>query len=416
MKKLIPPSKYCGILKAPPSKSFMQRAIAIALLADGETVLSNPDYSNDSKSALKMAENLGATIKQTNDKITIQGTTEIKHNLLSARESGLGIRCFIPVASLFSKKITFTGEGSLKMRPLTMLEKPLKQLGVTVETNNGFLPVTVEGPIIGGDIEVDGSISSQVLTGLLIALPKSKNKSRILVHNLQSIPYIDMTLQIIKDFGANITNENYKTFSTVGNQNYSGREYEVEGDWSGIAFHLVGGAISGSVEVTGIDIHSTQADKAILNALRNAGAEVKNSTNSITVIKNELKAFTFDATHCPDLFPPLSNLAAACTGKTIIKGISRLVHKESNRALALQKEWGKLGIKIDLIEDEMHITGGKIMGGEIDSHNDHRIAMMGAIAALNANKPILINNAQAIHKSYPLFFKDFEKLSTENQT
>lgn len=415
MKKLISPSSYNGSLKSPPSKSFMQRATAIALLANGETILHNPCLSEDCTSVLRMAENLGATVKEVDGKIVIQGTKGIKLSTLSAGESGLGIRCFIPVSSLFSDKITFTGSGSLTTRPLIMLESPLRELGVKVKTNNGFLPVQIEGPLKGGDIQVDGCISSQVLTGLLIALPKAKNKSILTVHNLQSIPYIDMTLQIIKDFGVHVTNQDYKTFTIKGNQDYQGREYEIEGDWSGVAFHLVGGAISGSVEITHIYQQSTQADKAILDALKKAGAKVDATTNSITVSQNKLNAFTFDATHCPDLFPPLSNLAAVCKGKSIIKGTSRLTHKESNRALVLKEEWKKLGIQIELIGDEMHITGGEIKGGKIDSHNDHRIAMMGAIAALNAKNTIEITNAEAINKSYPHFFEDFENLAFVNK-
>jgi 3-phosphoshikimate 1-carboxyvinyltransferase len=415
MKKLIQPTTYNGNLSASPSKSFMQRAIAIALLADGQTTLSNPCFSNDSQSALKMAENLGATIQILNDKVIIEGTKgELKNDTLSAGESGLGIRCFVPLAALFSNKITLEGKGSLNNRPISMLVEPLKELGVQITTNNGFLPIHVKGPITGGKIKVDGSISSQVLTGLLIALSKAKKDSEIEVYNLQSIPYIDMTLQIMKGFGVQVEHDNYHTFYTKGNQSYKGRKYTVEGDWSGMAFHLVGGAISGSVEINNLNINSTQADKAILKALKSTGAEISTSTNSITVKQGQLQAFTFDATHCPDLFPPLSNLAAACHGTSIIKGISRLIHKESNRALSLQQEWKKLGIKIDLIDNEMHITGGEITGGEIDSHNDHRIAMMGAIAALISTKPIEITNSQAVNKSYPSFFEDFNKLGTKN--
>lgn len=410
MKKIITPSSYKGSLHAPPSKSFMQRAIAIALLANGRTTLTNPCISEDCIAALEMAKNLGAIIKLHDNKVSIQKTIEITNNTLHAGESGLGIRCFIPVSALFSDNIIFTGSGSLKTRPLTMLEAPLKALGAKVSTHNGYLPVNIQGPIKGGSIHVDGSISSQVLTGLLIALPKAINNSVVSVHNLLSIPYIDMTLQIIKDFGVNIINEDYRTFTIEGNQTYTGRTYEIEGDWSGIAFHLVGGAIRGPVKITGINQNSMQADKVILEALKRAGADVTISANSIIVSNNKLKAFTFDATHCPDLFPPLSNLAASCTGTSIIKGISRLTHKESNRAMVLKEVWGKLGIQIELINDEMHIKGGEILGGKIDSHNDHRIAMMGAIAVLNAKNTIEITNAEAVSKSYPLFFEDFEKL------
>lgn len=415
MKKIINPSNYIGKINAPPSKSFMQRAIAIALLSNGKTTLTNPCISEDCTSALEMAKNLGATIELTQDKINIQRTSEIKNNVLHAGESGLGIRCFIPISTLFSDKIIFTGSGSLKTRPLTMLRAPLKALGAKISTNKGYLPVSIQGPIKGGNIQVDGGISSQVLTGLLIALPKAINDSIVSVHNLQSIPYIDMTLQIIKDFGVKVTNEDYKTFTIKGNQTYTGRTYKIEGDWSGVAFHFVGGAICGSVEITGINPNSTQADKAILEALKRAGADVNISSNGIIVRNNTLKAFTFDATHCPDLFPPLSNLAASCTGTSVIKGISRLIHKESNRAFVLKEVWGKLGIQIKLIDDEMHIKGGQILGGKIDSHNDHRIAMMGAIAALNAKKPIEITNTEAVFKSYPLFFEDVENLCSSSK-
>jgi 3-phosphoshikimate 1-carboxyvinyltransferase len=412
MKKIIYPFSYQGSITAPPSKSFMQRAIAIALLAKGKTTLTNTLLNNDTKSALNMAEGLGATINVFKNEITILGSKGIKHHSLSAGESGLGIRCFVPIASLFNEKVTFNGTGSLKNRPLGMLEEPLKDLGAKVNTSNGFLPVNVQGPIKGGDIIVDGCISSQVLTGMLIALPKVKNNSVIGVIDLKSKPYVDMTLQIIEDFGGEITNQNYETFHVEGNQTYLGRNYEIEGDWSGIAFHLVGAAISGSVEVTGINIHSTQADRQITHALKQAGAFVSYESGKITVSKNELNAFEFDATHCPDLFPPLSNLAAACKGTSVIKGVSRLTHKESNRALTIQKEWAKLGIEIELTNDEMHIKGGVIKGGEINSHNDHRIAMMGAIATVSSDMPVIIHESEAINKSYPSFFVDLEKVNT----
>lgn len=405
--QLIHQGNYKGELNAPASKSFMQRAIAIALLTQGETILHNYCKSNDSMSALKMAEDLGASITTTDDKVSIIGSTGVKNNSLSAGESGLGIRCFVPIASLFDEKINFTGKGSLKSRPLNMLEKPLRDLGAEIKTNNGYLPLTIHGPITGGEIEVDGSISSQVLTGLLIALPKAVKNSTLSVNELKSKPYIDMTLNIMKDFGVEIQHDNYKAFYINGNQSYNNRSYTIEGDWSNAAFHLVGAAISGSLKMSNLNLTSTQADRKILQALEQAGAKIEYHSNSLIISQNKLEAFNFDATHCPDLFPPLSNLASQCSDTSIIKGVHRLTHKESNRALALQEEWGKLGINIKISNDEMHITGGTIIGGTISSHNDHRIAMMGAIAGLNSEAPILINGSGAVGKSYPGFFDDF---------
>ncbi|NPD45376.1 MULTISPECIES: 3-phosphoshikimate 1-carboxyvinyltransferase [unclassified Lentimicrobium] len=406
MNKTIYPSKYQRVVKAPSSKSYMQRAIAIALLADGETQISNADFSNDSMSILKVAEQLGAEVHISGDQVCILGKRDFKGKTLSAGESGLGIRTFTPIAALFPQTIKLTGEGSLLKRPINMVETPLRDLGVTVESHNGYLPLTVSGPLKGGVAEVDGSISSQVLTGLLIALPMAENDSLLKVNKLQSIPYIDMTLDILKAFGAQVEQENYETFKIKGSQKYKARNYKIEGDWSGAAFHLVAGAIAGEVDVKGLNPQSLQADRALLDALEKSGAKVEISEESIKISKAPLQAFDFDATHCPDLFPPLVVLAAACKGETRITGVTRLYHKESNRALVLQQEMGKLGIKIKLDGDVMIIKGGEISGGKIHSNNDHRIAMAGAIAALIASGPIEIEHAEAINKSYPGFFED----------
>ena len=380
MDKTIFPSEYNGTLIAPPSKSYMQRAIALAVLSEGTTIIRNSCRSEDSMSALSMADDLGAIIKIENKKTIIQGSKGVLKDQLNAGESGLGVRSFMPIVALHDKKITIKGRGTLNSRPIHFIESPLRQLNVEVSTTNGYLPVTIQGPIQGGKIKIDGSISSQVLTGLLIALPKAKNDSVVSVNRLQSIPYIDMTMQIISDFGIKIQYDNYEEFFINGNQNYIAQDYKIEGDWSGAAFHMVAAAISGSLNIKGLNIQSKQADRKILVALENAGAQLSYSYNSVKVKKGKLKAFHFDATHCPDLFPPLSNLAAQCKGTSIIKGIHRLIYKESNRALAIQEEWKKLGIQVSIKKDEMHITGGRIKGGKINSHNDHRIAMMGAVA------------------------------------
>ncbi len=408
--KTIYPSSVDGTIKAPASKSMMQRAIAIATLAKGTSVIHGYTPSNDSDAALVIAHALGAEVNKEGEKIIIRGGLNPRTQNLNCGESGLGIRMFTPIASLCNIPITLQGEGSLKTRPVSMVEQPLRDLGVSVKTNNGFVPVEVCGPIRGGISHVDGSLSSQVLTGLLIASPLAKKDTTINVGKLKSKPYIDMTLQIMKDFGVLVSQTFYENFFIRGNQTYEAREYTVEGDWSGAAFVLVAGALGGSVTVENIQSNSKQADAAILKAIRKSGAIVSIVEDSVSVTKKDLHAFEFDATECPDLFPPLTALAAHCKGVTEIKGASRLKHKESDRASTLQTEFAKVGTKIVTEGDTMLIYGGTLSGGKMNSNNDHRIAMAGGVAAIMSQKPVEIENPECVAKSYPDFFEDLKKV------
>ncbi len=415
MQKSVKPSTISGSVKAPASKSMMQRAIAAALLSDTPVTLTNPTYSNDSKAALSVIQALGAQVEAGTGQIHIHGAGGVKPTgaRLCIGESGLGIRMFSPILSLSHQPLTIDAEGSLLKRPVSMIEAPLRQLGVDVTTSQGFPPLTVKGPLKGGTAVVDGSVSSQLLTGLLMALPKAQGDSVLTVDNLKSTPYIDMTLGLLKDFGVAVHHTDYRVFSIKGNQRYipSKNTYWVEGDWSGAAFLLVSGAVGGSVNVTGLDPHSPQADRRIIDALYAAGAVVTISEtgSSIQVSKPQthLKGFEFDATHCPDLFPPLTALAINCRGETVLTGVERLTHKESNRAVALEKEFSALGGQMQVTGNRMIITGTTLTGGTIDSHNDHRIAMAGAVAAINAANPVTITNPGCVAKSYPAFFEDF---------
>jgi len=410
MKKSLKPSVIKGVVKAPASKSMMQRAIAAALLVEGPTKILNPTYSNDSKAALAVIERLGAAVDAKEDKILITGGMKPTGEILECGESGLGIRMFSPIAALWHSELTLTGEGSLLKRPVAMIEQPLKQLGVRVTTTDGCPPLTVKGPLKGGEANVDGSVSSQLLTGLLMALPAAPGDSHLKVKNLKSTPYIDMTLALMAAFGIKVQYSDYETFFIKGNQTYSTArgEYWVEGDWSGASFLLAAGAVGGSVTVTGLDTGSPQADRRIIDALKAAGAAVKVSRDRVEVGKGELSAFHFDATNCPDLFPPLVALACNCNGTTVIKGVDRLKYKESNRALVLEKEFSALGGEIRIDGNYIEIKGKKLNGGTIDPHNDHRIAMAGAVAAINAEKDITIRDYECVSKSYPGFFEDYQ--------
>jgi 3-phosphoshikimate 1-carboxyvinyltransferase len=284
-------------------------------------------------------------------------------------------------------------------------------MGAACETSGGYPPIVVRGPIRGGAVTLDGSKTSQFLTGLLMAAPLCKEDTSIEVIDLKSKPYVEMTIDLLKRFGIAIDHDkDLRSFRIKGNQHYEAQTYAIEGDWSGAAFLLVAGAIAGSIQMKGLRTDSFQADKAILEGLARAGALVKVVDDSILVEKGDLRAFEFDATDCPDLVPPLVALAAHCQGKSVIHGIDRLKHKESNRAATLVSEFSRLSVKIKPFADRMEIYGGKPIGNLVDSHNDHRIAMACAVASLNGERPVVIENYQCVAKSYPDFFRDIHSV------
>jgi|WetSurMetagenome_2_1015567.scaffolds.fasta_scaffold03327_5 3-phosphoshikimate 1-carboxyvinyltransferase len=413
MERIVVPSTLNGDVKAPSSKSMTQRAIAAALLAGGTSTISNPSYCDDSLAAMSIAAGLGARVEPEPGILKITGAGELKEKKLNCGESGLAIRMFSPIAALYKTELTLTGTGSLRKRPMSMITDALGQFGVKCESENGFLPLLIKGPLKGGNCEIDGSISSQLLTGLLMALPVASKNSVIKVNNLKSKPYIDMTLQTLGKFGIKIENDKYKKFIISGNQRYKPCSFEVESDWSGGAFLLVAGAINGNITVHGLRPDSHQSDKSLLSALDKAGVVMSIAENSVTVKKSALKSFEFDATESPDLFPPLAALAAYCTGISGIKGVSRLIHKESNRSAALVEEFEKMGIKIEVTGDYMLITGGAVRGAHVISHDDHRIAMAEAVAGIGATGKVFIKDSQCVAKSYPGFFNDLREIGAQ---
>jgi 3-phosphoshikimate 1-carboxyvinyltransferase len=415
----IKPSVIGGVINAPTSKSSMQRACAAALLHEGLTVIHNPGRSNDDNAALSVIQNLGAGITDNTNSIEIKSKgVHAIGTAMNCGESGLGIRMFTPLAALSSHAITINGTGSLVTRPMDFFDEILPQLGVSIQSNNGKLPLQIKGPLQPKDITIDGSLSSQFLTGLLFAFGKAATApATITVSNLKSKPYIDLTLQVMQHFGYKVENNNFESFvvhpATTAPATI---QYTVEGDWSGGAFLLVAGAIAGNITVTGLDVFSTQADKAILKALMDSGCAISIEEKQIKIGPpavgiNGLKAFHFNATDCPDLFPPLVALAAYCHGTTVIEGVNRLAHKESNRGLTLQDEFGKMGISIKLQDDLMLVQGGTgVQGSFVHSRHDHRIAMACAVAALCADGETIIEEAQAVNKSYPEFYNHIQQL------
>jgi 3-phosphoshikimate 1-carboxyvinyltransferase len=421
MTTIVSPSIINGTLNAPASKSSMQRACAAALLHKGTTHIHNAGISNDDKAALDIIQQLGATVGFKNDYVEIIsegfGAHVLESKIINCGESGLSIRMFSPIAALSSSTINIKGEGSLQKRPMNFFDEIFPQLGIDIVSTNGKLPLQIKGPLQPKDITIDGSLSSQFLTGLLFAFGEAATEAvTITVVDLKSKPYIDLTLHIMQHFGFNIVNDNYERFiiSPKVNKENEKINYTVEGDWSSASFLLVAAAIGGSVKLSGLDIHSAQADKAIMEVLKLCGVKIDISKEFIEITKANLHAFEFDATDCPDLFPPMAALAAYCKGTTKIKGTHRLAAKESDRAKTLQDIFGKMGINILLENDEMIIEGGAIKSAEVSSHHDHRIAMAAAVAALGAEGNITITEADAINKSYPQFFEDLGQLASSS--
>ncbi len=436
MKQVIRPGLISGNISIPASKSDSQRAILCAALSEGTSHLTGVGKSDDEQAMLRAIEQMGAILENENkdefssrsvatdrypigykshEKVLITGIKNLPENLeLSAGESGLGLRLLTCVASSFDQKVILTGKGSLLTRPMTFFDEVLPQFGGKIITNNGKLPITVQGPLKGANIEVDGSLSSQFISGLLMALPRSEKSSELTVKDMKSGPYIEMTIHTLKYFGILIEKEG-SVFKVPGNQAYKATNYSIEADWSSASYWLAAAALGHPISVSGLNRNSLQADKGLLNGLMSAGCKITFGDDGIRVDGSELQAFEFDATDCPDLFPALVVLAAKCNGVSSIKGVRRLVHKESDRGKALQMEFGKMGLQIDLQDDLMLIHGtGKLNGAEVDSHNDHRIAMCMGIAGSIASGETILTNADAVSKSYPDFWTHFDFLQHDS--
>ncbi|HXS35966.1 MAG TPA: 3-phosphoshikimate 1-carboxyvinyltransferase [Flavipsychrobacter sp.] len=420
MQAIIKPGKIQGTIQAPASKSMMQRACAGALLHDGETIIHHPGNSRDDIAAISIIQQLGAKItNQTEDilEISSNGINPVADSI-NCGESGLSARLFSAIAALSNKSIQIRGEGSLLKRPMVGFDKVFSQLGVQLPDFNGQIPFTIKGPLHPQSISLDASLSSQFLSGLLFALSyAAKEPLTINVSNLKSKPYVDLTLDVLNHFDRPIVNDNYQRFLIDPAQFEKKQkiEIEIEGDWSGAANWLVAGCIAGTpVTITGLNLESKQADKRILDLLQIAGAIPDIKNDRITIEKTSLQEFEFDATDCPDLFPILSILAACTEGESYIHGLHRLFHKESNRAESIGEMLQQFEVPYSIEDDSLCITGTETFpAATIDSYNDHRIVMAASIGALRTKGTVIINEAEAVDKSYPDFFRHFVSARAE---
>ena len=477
-------SEDCPRCTMPVSKSFAQRAIIAAALADGVSHLKGYTSCGDNEAALQVARNLGAEVHRDGNVLIIRGIAvqseglaqllgedgepsvdENGNPVLHVGESGLLTRMMIPLmAQICPKPVTFTGEKTLLGRPLTGAREIVEAFGAKIGNKDAQddegspvkVPLTVSGPLKPGRAEISGRHGSQLISGLLMALPFSERNSSLIVKDPKSIPYMFITLEVLKKFGIRIGNDmlggpdflasdgdwslcTEMVFKVKGGQKYKAADIDLEGDWSAAANFLVAGAVFGKAVLQGLDTTSLQADLSIMDILMDAGAslsQLDGDRGDITVQRAPLKAFSVDASNCPDLFPIISVLAAFCQGTSRLAGVGRLANKESDRAKAILEMLSQMGVKASVEGDEMVIEGhslaqrllggvpddrqsgaeplpGLLKGGRYTSHHDHRMVMSLKVAALGADSPIEIDDEECVAKSFPQFYDTFRLLMGE---
>lgn len=448
-----------SVLSVPVSKSFAQRAIIAAALADGTSHLRGYTPCGDNEAALQVARELGAEISQEGTTLTIKGIAAslggLDKTVLHVGESGLLTRMMIPVMAQLSKEaVTFTGEKTLLGRPLTGAKEIMDSFNAQInsvseeETDIIRVPLSVNGPLTGTRAEISGKHGSQLISGLLMALPFSEKNTSLIVREPKSIPYMFITLEVLKKFGIKVGNEmlggrdflesdgdwslcTEMVFKVKGAQKYKAADIDLEGDWSAAANFLVAGALFGRVELQGLDTTSLQADLSIMDILMDAGAslsQLDGEKGNITAQRAPLKAFNIDASNCPDLFPIVALLAAFCQGKSRINGVSRLANKESDRAKAILEMLTAMGVNAEIDGDDLVVEGhslsqrllnhkngaegepGLLKGGSYTSHHDHRMVMALKVASLGADSPILIDDEECVAKSFPEFMDTFKNI------
>lgn len=405
------PGRVDGRLRAPASKSDAQRALAAASLARGRSVIAGCTSCADTAAARQAIIALGARVEAVGDTVAVSGWEREPAARVECGESGLALRMFAPIAALHDREITLDGRGTLRSRPMAMLEDALRSCGASCRSDQGRLPLVVRGPLRGGAVTVDGSVTSQHITGLLLALPLAAEPSRLVVERPTSRPYLSMTLCTLRAWGIAVdAGPELSVFSMPGNQRYRPTAYEVEGDWSGASCLLVAGAIAGRVAISNLDAASPQADRVLLDVLKDAGARVGISGRTVTVEHEALTAFECDAGEAPDLVPALVVLACHCAGTSRIAGIARLRHKESDRVSALLELFGGLGGQIATDGDGFVVIGGPLRGGFARTHHDHRMAMAASVAALRSSAGVTVDDPACVEKSYPRFFDDLSSI------
>lgn len=434
----IEPKKLKGAVRIPPSKSMAHRAVICAALSNGISVIDNIDYSDDIIATIEGMKALGAEVIQEGRKLIINGENIFKKNggVVDCNESGSTLRFLVPLSIAKGNNIKFVGRGNLGKRPLKTYYDIFDKQGIAYSCEDGVLDLSINGELKGGEFPVEGNISSQFISGLLFTLPLLKEDSKVIITtNLESKGYIDLTLSMMKKFGIEIENKDYKEFIIKGNQEYQATNYKVEGDYSQAAFYLCAGALGNDVVCNDLEEGSLQGDKECIDILKRMGAiflkefrvtqdyhkyegvEDERFTHENKFIlglgfgSEELRGTVIDASQCPDIIPVVTVVAALSNGETRIINGERLRIKECDRLHAICTELNKLGANITELEDGLIIKGVKeLKGGNVDSHSDHRIAMSLAIASTRCVEDVILRDPECVKKSYPHFWDDFKML------
>ncbi len=410
MKAIIYKSEIRGKVAAPPSKSYTIRGLMCAALAKGESRIINPLASDDTEAAAEVLSQVGIDVQKKEGFWQVQGGYFHKPSGdLFCYDSAATLRFMTAISSLVPGRCRLVPGLSLSKRPIKPLIEALSQLGVSCYTEDNSV-VVYSGQLKGGTTKLPGDVSSQFISALLLISPLAEAGVIInLTTPPESIPYLKMTLDCLKKFGIEVgASEDFREFKVL-RQEYKPTSYEVEGDWSSASYLLALGAVSGQVEVTNLNPESLQGDKIMLNLLKDMGAQVSVSHNSVRVQKSKLKAITADLPDCIDLLPTLAVLAAVADGKSQFSGISRARLKESNRVLALSEGLERMGIDVTEEEDRLIIIGSTPRGSVIDSKDDHRIAMAFSIIG-TVTGDTTINGAECVSKTYPEFWDTLKNL------
>ncbi len=414
-----------GIIRAPSSKSLTHRALIATSISEGRSRIENVLFCDDTLATLEACHMLGAEIsKKEHNILEVTGLSKplTPSNVINCRDSASTMRFIAPVCSLADGISVLTGGKSLRRRPMEPLLSALMQLGVLCYSTkgDGCPPLIIfGGGIAGGESFIPGDVSSQFISGLLFASPLGKADVDIFLSSpLESKPYVEMTVDILRKHKIKFeVQSNYRRFHVPGKQTYKPFNHVLEGDFSSSAFLLAAAAITDSkVRILGLQRNSVQGDRIIVNLLREMGVQIKEDKDFFEVqgTKDRLRPINIDLRDNPDLVPVLAVVSCFASGKSVIRGVKRLTFKESNREAAILEELTKMGAKINVNRETIEIDGVKTLrGGELDSHGDHRIAMMCIIAALRAIETTTIKGVECINKSYPNFVKDIASLGAE---
>ncbi len=416
------PSKVKGKVTAPPSKSMTHRAAVIASLAKGTSVVKNALVSNDTMQTINACRAFGVKIKRQGATLTIKGSggqLVVPKKTIKVNNSGTTMRFITAIAALATGTTVISGSKRMHERPMKELLQSLKALSIKTKSlaKNGHAPLKITGgKILGGEITIKPNASSQFVSALLLVAPFAKKGLRLKIEGrFPSKPYVDTTIMVMNKFGVKVQNDNYRVFIVRPGQAYQATTMAIEGDFSSASYLFAAAAVTGGqVSVGNLNLKLPQADKVFLNILTQMGCQIEDTDHQVTVKGNfPLRGITVDMENCPDTVQTLSAVASYAVGKTHIKNIGHLTYKETDRITDTARELKKIGVEVSHNKNSLTIAGRPPKGGVINTHEDHRMAMSMAIAALGAKRGIMIKNAEVISKSYPGFWQDLARLGVK---